>query len=272
MLDPCFPLPAPPVPPPYSLLVQCNQERLEHLAWYTTSQKGTSDAQNTFDNSRLVNSRLVRSHIAAILRCEDAASPTRTLEKARMSHVPDLPIDPAGNLAHHHAPDAAGMAEGEAHAEQVWASPGVSMPKRVLTALGVALAAALFIFIAAHEGASMWASTLIGAIFIGCFVWYLRIVAPTPFTLRLDAQAITREERGSAPAAIPWTGIARAKEEVFKSGTSVSLTIYKRVGERGVHRAFVVYRDDIAHFDAFLAAVRARLPEGTPYQRETVHE
>lgn len=246
------------------------QERLATPSWYTTSQKGTREAQHPVDDSPLV-----RSHIAASLRREDAASRTRPLEKARMSHVPDLPIDPvdpvdhAGNLAERLAPGTTGE---ETHAEQVWASPGVSMPKRVLTGLAVALAAALFIFIAAHEGASMWASTLVGAIFIGCFVWYLRIVAPTPFTLRLDAAGITREERGGELTAIPWTGIARAKEEAFKNGTSVSLTIYKRVGERGVHRAFVVYRDDIPRFDAFLAAVRARLAEGTPYQRETVHE
>ena len=86
----------------------------------------------------------------------------------------------------------------EASAEHVWISPGVSLRKRALTALAIVLAAALFIFIAASEGASMWVSTLIGALFIGCFVWYLRIVAPTPFTLRLDDTSIMRQERAAA--------------------------------------------------------------------------
>lgn len=153
-----------------------------------------------------------------------------------------------------------------------WVSPGVSLRKRWLTGLGVALIAAVFLFIAWYENAGMLVSTLIGIVFIGCFVWYLRIVAPTPFTLHLDAAAITRTERGGQPQSVPWAGIARVKEEVFKSGTPVSLAIYKRVGERNVARMYVVYRDDIPRFDDLLAAVRTSLPESVPWQRETVHE
>jgi hypothetical protein len=160
-------------------------------------------------------------------------------------------------------------AAGVAH---VWASPGVSVRKRWLTGIGVALAAALFFWIALAEGASMLVSTLIGVIFIGCFVWYLTIVAPTPFTITLDARGVTRAERGAEPATISWAGVAKVKEETFKSGTSVSLTVYKRVGERGLHRAWVVYRDDIPHFDALAEALRAGLPEATPWLRETIHE
>jgi hypothetical protein len=153
-----------------------------------------------------------------------------------------------------------------------WASPGVSLGKRILTGVGVALVAALFLFIAYYERASMLVSTLIGLVFIGCFIWYLRIVAPAPYTLRLDAAGISRAERSAEPQAIAWTGIARIKEEVFKNGTSVSFALYRRVGERNVARAFVIYRDDIPRFDEFLAAVRTRLPEGVEWRRETVHE
>jgi hypothetical protein len=163
----------------------------------------------------------------------------------------------------------ASRAAGAAH---VWASPGVSVRKRWLTGIGVALAAALFFWIALAEGASMLVSTLIGVIFIGCFVWYLTIVAPTPFTITLDARGVTRTERGAEQAVIPWEGVAKVKEEAFKNGTSVSLTVYKRVGERGLHRAWVVYRDDIPRFDALAEALRARLPAATPWLRETVHE
>jgi len=187
--------------------------------------------------------------------------------QSAMTQVPErvgLPADAAGREA---AADASGGAEA-----REWVGPGVSLRKKLLTGLGVALVAALFLFIAWYENAGMLASTLIGLVFIGCFVWYLRIVAPTPFTLRLDAAGIARTERGGEPRAIPWTGVARVKEEVFKSGTPVSLAVYKRVGERNVARAFVVYRDDVPCFDALLAAVRAALPEGTPWQRETVHE
>lgn len=153
----------------------------------------------------------------------------------------------------------------------VWSSPGVSPRKRWLTGLGVALAAAVFFLIAVHEGASGLVGTIIGVVFLGCFVWYLAIVAPTPFTITLDDSGITRTERGGETVAIAWHNIAKIKEEHFKKGTSVSITVYKRVGERGLHRAWVVYRDDIPRYDAFVAALRDGLPEGTPWFRETVH-
>lgn len=153
-----------------------------------------------------------------------------------------------------------------------WRSPGVSVRKRWLTAIGVALAALVFFAIALSEGASMLVSTIIGVVFIGCFVWYLRIVAPTPFTIRLDAAGITRTERDGEPLAIAWPGVAKVKEEVFKNGTSVSLTVYKRVGERGLHRAWVCYRDDVPRFDELVAALRAALPADRPWLRERLHE
>ena len=164
-----------------------------------------------------------------------------------------------------------GVADGGSTALE-WASPGVSLRKRIITGLGIALVAALFLFIAWYENASMFVSTLIGLVFIGCFIWYLRIVAPTPYTIRLDDNGIARTERGAEAQTIPWTSIARIKEEAFKNGTSVSFALYKRVGERNVARAFVIYRDDIPRFDEFLAAVRAHLPESVEWRRETVHE
>jgi hypothetical protein len=155
-----------------------------------------------------------------------------------------------------------------------WVSPGVSVRKRWLTGACVALAAVIFFVIALTQGASMLVSTLIGVVFIGCFVWYLRIVAPEPFTIRLDDQGVTRVDKakGGEAVTIAWDAIAKVKEEQFKNGTSVSLTVYKRVGERGLHRAWVVYRDDLPRFDELAATLRAALPEGSPWIRETVHD
>jgi hypothetical protein len=152
-----------------------------------------------------------------------------------------------------------------------WVSPGVSLRKRIITGFGVALVVVIFFFIAHSEGASALVSTIIGAIFIAGFVGYLRVVAPTPFTLRLDERGVTRAERGAEPQFIPWAGVARVKEERFKSGVTVSVTVYKRVGARGLHRAWVIYRDDIPEFDAFIEAFAAALPEDRPWARETVH-
>lgn len=153
-----------------------------------------------------------------------------------------------------------------------WVSPGVSVRKRILTGIGVALASVVFFVITLKEGSPMVVSTIIGVVFIGCFVWYLRIVAPMPFTITLDERGVTRADAGGEPVSIPWHGVAKVKEELFKNGTSVSLTMYKRVGERGLHRAWVVYRDDIPRFDELATALRDALPEGTPWIRERVHE
>lgn len=153
-----------------------------------------------------------------------------------------------------------------------WVSPGVSIRKRIITGIGVALVAALFIGIALSEGATAWVSTIIGAIFIAGFVGYLQVVSPAPFTLRLDERGVTRADRDAEPQLITWGGVARVKEEVFKSGVTVSVTVYKRVGAKGLHRAWVVYRDDIPQFDAFVEAFSAALPTDRPWTRETVHE
>lgn len=153
-----------------------------------------------------------------------------------------------------------------------WVSPGVSLRKRIVTAFGVALVIVLFVVIALYERASMWVSTVIGAVFILGFIGYLRVVAPRPFVIRLDDQGLTRTDQGAEPALIPWGSVVKVKEELFKNGTSISVAVFKRVGERGLHRAWVVYRDDIPDFDGFVRTLASAIPEGTPWLRETAHE
>jgi hypothetical protein len=153
-----------------------------------------------------------------------------------------------------------------------WVSPGVSLRKRVITGIGVALVAILFVAIALYERTSMVVSTIIGAVFILGFVGYLRVVAPKPFTLRLDTNGMTRTDKGAEPAMIPWGSVVKVKEELFKNGLSISLAVFKRVGERGLHRAWVVYRDDIPDYDGFARALREALPRNAQWLRETAHE
>ena len=168
------------------------------------------------------------------------------------------------------AGDAAGAIDAT-HARE-WVCPGVSVRKRWITAVGVVLASALFFFIALKEGATMLVSTLIGIVFIGGFIGYLRVVAPQAFTITVDEEGVTRTNRGQESALITWANIAKIKEEDFPNGKPVSIAVFKRVGERGLHRAWVVYGDDIPRFSDFIAALRAGVPESTPWLRETVHE
>ncbi|HEU0027620.1 MAG TPA: hypothetical protein VFQ25_10940 [Ktedonobacterales bacterium] len=184
----------------------------------------------------------------------------------------DLDDMPSPAQAATSAPSAASVAPRTPVTARQWVSPGVSLRKRIVTGIGVALAATLFILIALYEQTSMLVSTIIGAIFILGFIGYLRVVAPTPYTLQLDESGVTRTNRGAEPSLIPWGEVARVKEERFKNGVSISVTVYKRVGARGLHRAWVVYRDDIPDFDSFVQVFSSALPENAPWMRETVHE
>lgn len=190
-----------------------------------------------------------------------------------MHNHTDAPI-PGGSASQDAAIQRAAKASPDASPSSTaeWICPGVPRGRRILTGIGVTAAAAIFFFLALWQGATMLVSTLIGIVFIGGFVGYLRVVAPVPFTLALDAEGLTRAERSAEPVRIAWPQVAKIKEERFKSGRSVSLTVYKRVGERGLHRAFVVYRDDIRDFDGFARALRAGVPEERPWLVETVHE
>lgn len=172
-------------------------------------------------------------------------------------------------------------------APRIWVCRGIPLTRQILTAVGVVVAAAVFFFLARWQGGSMLVSTIIGVVFIAGFVGYLRVIAPVPFTITLDGMGITRAELTHAasagsenarksgagePACIPWQQVAKIKEERFKSGKSVSVTVYKRVGERGLHRAYVIYRDDVGDFDGLLGALRDGLPETCPWLVERVHE
>src|SRR5258707_14053872 len=128
------------------------------------------------------------------------------------------------------------------HAARQWVCRGVPYRRRVLTGGGLIAAAALFFFLALWQGATMLVSTLIGVVFIGGFVGYLWVVAPTPFTLTIDASGLARAERGRPPAVIPWPSGAKIKEQRFKNGKGVSLTRYKQVREPRTNRSFVVYQ------------------------------
>lgn len=159
-----------------------------------------------------------------------------------------------------------------AAAPVLFTSPGVTQGRKLGTGVFLGVLGAFTVFVAAEQGASVVVSTIIGLAFIAGFVAYLRIVAPPPFQVALDADALRYEEQGMTNVVIPWPHVVKVKEERFPNGLAISLTVYKRVGEKGLHRAFLVWRDDLPAFDQLVAALRARVPPATRWNIETVHE
>lgn len=153
-----------------------------------------------------------------------------------------------------------------------FASPGVPTNRKVVTGIFLGVLALLTIGIALDQGASVLISTIIGALFILGFIGYLRILAPPPFCISLDSDALRREEQGMERSEIAWPNVVKVKEERFPNGLPISLAIYKRVGEKGLHRAYIVYRDDLPGFEDFLVALKQRVPSATRWNTETVHE
>lgn len=154
----------------------------------------------------------------------------------------------------------------------VFASPGVPNSRKVGTALFLGVLGLFTIFVAVEQGASVVISTIIGLLFIAGFIFYLRVIAPPPFRLIIDADALRREEQGMEQIVIPWNGLVKVKEERFPNGLPISLAIYKRVGAKGLHRAFIVYRDDLPGFETFLTTLKRSVPAQTRWNIETVHE
>ncbi len=118
----------------------------------------------------------------------------------------------------------------------------------------------------------MFVSTIIGVLFILGFIFYLRIVAPAPFVITITPESLRYQEQGMDRQDITWHNVVKVKEERFPNGLPISLAIYKRVGERGLHRAFLVWRDDLPDIEALIAALHEHVPAATRWNIETVHE
>lgn len=136
----------------------------------------------------------------------------------------------------------------------------------MLLALGLFVVGVVF-----YDGGSLIVSAILGFILIAGFIWYLRTIAPAPFTLSLTPEGLARQEKEGAPQVIPWDGMVRVKEEQFPNGKIIAVMIYAK-SKSSVYRAFVLYRDDLPQFDAFRAALKASTLPETPWHLETVHE
>jgi hypothetical protein len=156
---------------------------------------------------------------------------------------------------------------------QVFIGPGLSRSKSIVTILGLLGLIALVLWIAIHQGASAVGSTIVAILFILGFLIYLRIVAPVPFTITLEPEALVKRSQNGEVITVRWEDITRVKEEFFPNGTRISLIVYRKVtSPEQKAKAWAVYRDDVTDLDGLAEALKQALPETATWQSETVHE
>ena len=165
------------------------------------------------------------------------------------------------------------MASSSVTQQQVFIGPGLSPFKRIVTILGVLGVVALVFWIAIHQGASTIGSTIAAILFILGFVYYLRIIAPVPFTITLEPEALVKCSRKGETITIRWEDLTQVKEEFFPNGKRISVTAYRKVTEPGQKpKAWAVYRDEVTNLDGLAEALKLVIPESCAWKSETVHE
>ncbi|GCE19211.1 hypothetical protein [Dictyobacter kobayashii] len=170
------------------------------------------------------------------------------------------------------------MASSSVAQEQVFIGPGLSLFKRVVTILGLIGVTALVLWIAVYQhanrnDASVIGSTIAAVVFLAGFVYYLRLVAPVPFTITVGPQAVVKQSRRGEVIDLPWENITRIKEEFFPNGKRISVIVYRKVTEPNQKaKAWAVYRDDVTDLDGLAESLKKLLPAGCDWQSETVHE
>ena len=165
------------------------------------------------------------------------------------------------------------MASSMAAQGQTFIGPGLSLFKRVMTILGVLGVTLLVLWIAIHQGASAVGSTIIAILFIIGFIIYLRIIAPVPFVIALEPEALVKRSRNGEVIEVRWEDLIRIKEEFFPNGKRISVTIYRKTtSPQQKAKAWAVYRDDVTDIDSLAQTLKAAIPETCQWQSETVHD
>ncbi len=165
------------------------------------------------------------------------------------------------------------MASSTAAHGQVFIGPGLSTFKRIVTFMGVLGLTALVLWIALHEGASAVGSTIAAILFILGFVIYLRLIAPVPFTISLDPDALVKRSRNGEVIEVRWEELTRIKEEFFPNGKRIGITVYRKpTTPQQKPKAWAVYRDDVTDIDGLAEGLKQAIPETCEWKSETVHE
>lgn len=155
--------------------------------------------------------------------------------------------------------------------------PGLSPFKRIATILGVAFLLALVLWIAVDQGllqgGSAVGSTIAALLLISGFIYYLRLIAPVPFTIELEAEQLVKRSKNGEVIAIRWENLTRVKEEFFHNGKRIGITVFRKPSSpQEKAKAWAVYRDDVTDIDALAAALKAAIPATCEWRSETVHD
>jgi hypothetical protein len=165
------------------------------------------------------------------------------------------------------------MASSSTAGGQVFIGPGLKPGRLILTLAGVLGVTVLVLWIAIHEGASAIGSTIVALLFIIGFLVYLRIVAPVPFTITLEPEALVKRSRNGEVIQVRWEDLTRIKEEFFPNGKRISISVYRKPTAPGQKaKAWAVYRDDVTDIDSLAQTLKEAMPATCQWQSETVHE
>jgi hypothetical protein len=165
------------------------------------------------------------------------------------------------------------MASSAAAQGQVFVGPGLSPLKRIVTIIGVLGIIALVLWIAIYQGISAIGSTIVAILFITGFVIYLRIIAPVPFTISLEPQALVKRSSKGEVIEVRWEDLTRIKEEFFPNGKRIGVIVYRKpTTPEQKAKAWAVYRDDVTDIDGLAEALKQVIPETCKWDSETVHE
>ncbi len=160
---------------------------------------------------------------------------------------------------------------------KVFIGPGLSPFKRLITTFGVIGLLALILWIGIDQGflqgGSAISSTVVAVLFTGGFIYYLRLIAPMPFTIHIEEEALVKRKKNGESIEVRWENLTRVKEEFFHNGKRIGVTVFRKPSSpQEKAKAWAVYRDDVTDIDGLAEALKAAIPETCTWQSETVHD
>jgi hypothetical protein len=156
---------------------------------------------------------------------------------------------------------------------QVFIGPGLSPLKRNITILAVLSIIIVVLAIALRQGAGALGSTIAALLLIIGFILFLRMIAPVPFTITLEPEALVKRSKNGEVIEVRWEELTRIKEEFFPNGKRIGIIVYRKPATpEQKTKAWAVYRDDVTDIDSLAGALKQSIPETCEWKSETVHD